>query len=73
MLRLCMMLSTELYIPRMIYIMDDILKNNIAMGILEEEAEEDKMWKAIEEAQLKEFIMSLEYYHYSKRLKFSNL
>lgn len=48
------------YIPQMIYIMDDTLRNNIAMGIPSEEIEEDKIWKAVEEAQLKEFVLSLE-------------
>lgn len=48
------------YIPQAIYLMDDTIRNNIAFGIAEEEIEEDKVWKALEQAQLKEFIQSLE-------------
>ncbi len=48
------------YIPQMIYIMDDTLKNNITIGIPEEEIDNDKLWRAIEEAQLKEFVQNLE-------------
>lgn len=48
------------YIPQMIYIMDDTLKSNIAIGIPDKDIEEDRIWRAIEEAQLKEFILNLE-------------
>lgn len=47
------------YIPQTIYLTDDTLRNNIAFGIEEMEIEEDKLWKALEMAQLKEFAMSL--------------
>lgn len=48
------------YIPQMIYIMDDTLRNNIAIGIPNEEIDEERIWRAIEEAQLKEFVLNLE-------------
>lgn len=46
------------YIPQSIYLMDDTIKNNILFGNKCED--EEQLWKAIEEAQLKEFILSLE-------------
>ena len=48
------------YIPQSIYLMDDTIRNNIAYGISEEDIDEDKIWKALEQAQLKEFIQSLD-------------
>ena len=48
------------YIPQTIYLMDDSVRNNIAFGIPEDEVDEDKIWKALEQAQLKEFIQSLD-------------
>lgn len=48
------------YIPQNIYLMDDTIRNNIAFGIAEEEIDEDKIWRALEQAQLKEFIAKLE-------------
>lgn len=48
------------YIPQMIYIMDDTIKNNIILGISEEDLDEGRLWNAIEEAQLLEFIQELE-------------
>lgn len=48
------------YIPQMIYLMDDTIKNNILFGISEEEMDENAVWSALEEAQLKEFVLSLE-------------
>lgn len=46
------------YIPQNIYLMDDTIKNNIVYGA-ESEVDEERLNKAIEEAQLKEFIDSL--------------
>lgn len=46
------------YIPQNIYLMDDTIKNNILYG--QETWDEECLWKAIEEAQLKEFVLSLE-------------
>lgn len=48
------------YIPQNIYLMDDTIKNNIAFGIPQAEINEEQVQKAIEEAQLKEFIDKLD-------------
>nr|MCR5398983.1 ABC transporter ATP-binding protein/permease [Lachnospiraceae bacterium] len=48
------------YIPQSIFLLDDTIRTNIAYGIEEDKLDEDKLTKAIEDAQLKEFIDSLE-------------
>jgi len=47
------------YIPQFIYLSDDTIKNNIALGLEENEIDNDKLQKAIEVSQLKEFITDL--------------
>lgn len=47
------------YIPQSIYLLDDTIRNNILYGAQEEDNDDVKLWKAIEKAQLKEFIESL--------------
>lgn len=48
------------YIPQTIYLSDDTIRKNIAFGIGEGEIKEEKVWQAVEAAQLKEFIKGLE-------------
>ena len=48
------------YIPQSIYLLDDTIKRNIAFAIPDEEIDEKRLRRAIEEAQLTEFIDSLE-------------
>lgn len=48
------------YIPQSIYIMDDTLRNNVAFGIDDEQIDDEKIWRALEEAQLKDFVKTLE-------------
>lgn len=48
------------YIPQFIYLMDDTIRNNIAFGLRPHEIKEDQIWRALEEAQLKEFVEGLE-------------
>ena len=47
------------YIPQTIYLMDDSIRNNIAFGIKENEINDEKIYDALEKAQLKDFVMSL--------------
>ncbi len=44
------------YIPQVIYLSDDSIRNNIAFGIKPEDIDEDALNKAIDDAQLREFI-----------------
>lgn len=48
------------YIPQNIYLTDGTIKENVALGIPEEDIEEAKVWKALEEAQLKTFVEEME-------------
>ncbi|MCF7820262.1 MAG: ABC transporter ATP-binding protein/permease [Candidatus Pacebacteria bacterium] len=47
------------YIPQFIYLADDSIKNNIALGLEENEIDNQKIKKAIKVAQLTEFINKL--------------
>lgn len=47
------------YIPQMIYMLDDTIRANVAFGCPQEKLEDEKIWKALEEAQLREFVESL--------------
>lgn len=47
------------YIPQSIFLFDDNIRKNIAFGVKEEEIDDDMVWKALEEAQLKEFVEEL--------------
>ena len=48
------------YIPQSIYLSDDTIRNNIAFGIYEDQIDDDAIWKALEKAQLKDFVQGLE-------------
>lgn len=47
------------YIPQMIFMLDDTIRNNIAFGIDKDEIDEDKVWEVLREAQLDAFVRSL--------------
>ena len=47
------------YIPQMIFMLDDTIRANVAFGIPAKEVDDSQVWKALEEAQLKEFVQSL--------------
>ncbi|MDY4069540.1 MAG: ATP-binding cassette domain-containing protein, partial [Lachnospiraceae bacterium] len=47
------------YIPQMIFLLDDDIRKNVAFGIPEEEIDEDRLWYALKEAQLDEFVKTL--------------
>ncbi len=48
------------YIPQNIYLMDDTIRNNIAFGVSKDRIDEKRLERAVEQAQLKELIDSLE-------------
>lgn len=47
------------YIPQTIYLTDDTIRNNIAFGVAADKIDDAQVWKALEDAQLKEFIEKL--------------
>lgn len=48
------------YIPQAIYLTDDTIRNNVAFGIEPEEIDDERVWNALEGAQLKSFVEGLE-------------
>ena len=47
------------YIPQMIFMLDDTIRKNVAFGVPEEEIDENRLWEALKEAQLDEFVKTL--------------
>ncbi|MFN4194267.1 MAG: ABC transporter ATP-binding protein, partial [Thermosynechococcus sp.] len=47
------------YIPQTIYLSDDTLRRNIAFGLPEAQIDEAALWRAVEAAQLAEFVAGL--------------
>lgn len=48
------------YVPQTVYLTDDTIRNNVAFGIERDRIEDEKVWEALEQAQLKDFIVDLE-------------
>lgn len=47
------------YVPQSVYILDASIRNNVAFGVREEDIDDDLVWQALEQAQLKAFVESL--------------
>ena len=47
------------YVPQMMFMLDDTIRNNIAYGIDESVINDDRVWHVLEEAQLDEYVRSL--------------
>ena len=47
------------YIPQQIYLCDDTIRNNVAMGIDEADINDEIVWKCLKDAQLDDFIRGL--------------
>ena len=48
------------YIPQNIYLTDESIRKNVALGIPEDEIDDDAVWKALENAQIADFVRTLE-------------
>lgn len=48
------------YVPQSVFLTDDTIRNNVAFGIKESEQEEEKIWNALEQAQLADMVRNLE-------------
>lgn len=48
------------YIPQNIFLLDDTIRNNIVFGVEEQDIDEKLLWEVIEDAQLKDYVESLE-------------
>ena len=47
------------YIPQTIFMLDGSIRRNVAFGVPEEEIDDDKVWTALQEAQLDTFVRGL--------------
>lgn len=47
------------YIPQSIFMIDSTIRRNVAFGCKDEEIDDEKVWRALEEAQLDEFVKGL--------------
>lgn len=47
------------YMPQTVYLTDDTVRRNVALGVPDAEINEEKVWQALEKAQLAEFIRTL--------------
>lgn len=47
------------YIPQTIYLMDDNIRNNVAFGIDKDKVFDERIWEALEEAQIADFVRDL--------------
>ncbi len=48
------------YIPQNIYLTDETIRKNVALGIPEDQIDEAAVWRALENAQLADFVRTLE-------------
>lgn len=46
------------YIPQSIFLTDDTIRSNVAFGLPDEEIDDDRVWRALEEAQIADFVRS---------------
>lgn len=47
------------YVPQTVYLTDDTIRNNVAFGIEGSDIDDNKVWDALEQAQLKQFVKNL--------------
>lgn len=47
------------YVPQSVFLIDDTIRNNISFGLLPGQIDDEKVWKALEQAQLAEFVREL--------------
>lgn len=47
------------YIPQFIYLSDDSIRHNVALGLKDEDIDDTAVWNALEKAQLKDYVSNL--------------
>lgn len=47
------------YVPQAVFLIDDTVRSNVAFGLKRNEMSDEKVWEALKQAQLKEFVQSL--------------
>lgn len=48
------------YIPQNIYLTDDTIRKNVALGIPDDEIDDEQVWRSLESAQLADFVRTLD-------------
>lgn len=46
------------YVQQSIFLVDDTIKHNIAFGIPDDEIDENRVWEALEQAQMKDYVLN---------------
>lgn len=49
------------YVPQSVFLIDDTVRNNVAFGLKKNEISDEKVWDALQQAQLKGFVEELSY------------
>lgn len=49
------------YVPQSVFLIDDTVRSNVAFGLKKDEIDDEKVWEALRQAQLKEFVEALPY------------
>lgn len=47
------------YVPQSVFLIDDTVRSNVAFGLKKDEIDDEKVWEALRQAQLKEFVEAL--------------
>lgn len=47
------------YVPQTVFMMDDSIRNNVAFGLFDDEIDDDNVWRALQQAQLDDFVKEL--------------
>lgn len=47
------------FVPQSVYLLDDTVRRNVAFGLYDEEINDERVWNALEQAQMREYIGSL--------------
>lgn len=48
------------FVPQSVYLLDDSIRNNVAFGISEDKINDDRVWSALRQASLEEFVRNSE-------------
>lgn len=48
------------YVPQIVFLIDDTIRKNVAFGISDQEIEDEKVWQALEQAQMKNVVESMD-------------
>lgn len=47
------------YVPQSVFLIDDTVRSNVAFGLKRDEIQDEKVWEALQQAQMKDFVENL--------------